>query len=67
MIDYDTLPFSVAESNEQLDRLIRDFDIEKYIENLDIFMGKYGVHEDGHASERAAKFIMGLLESKGSK
>lgn len=67
LIDYDTLPFPVAESNEQLHRLIEDFDIEKYIENLDFFMEKYGVHEDGHASERAAKFVMGLLEGQGSK
>lgn len=64
LIDYDSLPFPVAESNEQLQMIIRDFDMEKYEENLEAFMDRYGIHEDGHASERAAKFIIGLLESQ---
>lgn len=67
LIDYDTLPFPVAESNEQLHWEIRNFDMEKYKENLDTFMEEYGVHEDGHASERAAKFIAGLLESQDDR
>lgn len=61
LIDYDTLPFPVAESNEMLHREIRDFNMEKYKEELNIFLDRYGVHEDGHASDRAAKFIEGLL------
>ena len=28
------------------------------------FLDKHGVHEDGHASERAVDFILGLLDSK---
>lgn len=36
--------------------------IEKYQEGVNTFLEEYGVHEDGHASERAAAFIMGLLK-----
>lgn len=62
LIDYDTLPFPIAETNEELAENIRNFDQKKYEENVDAFMDKYGVHEDGHASERAADFIIKLIE-----
>jgi CDP-glycerol glycerophosphotransferase (TagB/SpsB family) len=66
LIDYDTLPFPIAESNEDLAEAIRKFSMEKYIQEMDAFMEKYGVHEDGHAGERAAKFILDLLDGKRS-
>lgn len=62
LIDYDTLPFPIAESNEDLANSIENFDREAYVEKVDRFMEKYGVHEDGHASERAAKFISDLVD-----
>lgn len=64
LIDYDTLPFPIAESNEELAQNILQFNKEEYDENLRIFFEKYGVHEDGHASERAADFIIKLLEKQ---
>jgi CDP-glycerol glycerophosphotransferase (TagB/SpsB family) len=64
LIDYDTLPFPIAESNEELLRNIENFDQAEYEKKLDAFMEKYGVHEDGHASERAAKFISGLIDKR---
>ena len=64
LIDYDSLPFPIAESNEDLIRNIIRFDEREYVEKIDAFMGKYGINEDGHASERAAQFIMDLLEKK---
>ena len=64
LIEYDTLPFSIAETDEELSNNIAAFDNEKYINDIDNFMKKYGVHEDGHASERAAKFISDLLDGK---
>ena len=63
LIDYDTLPFPIAETNDELVKNIAEFDNEKYISNVDAFMEKYGVHEDGHASERAAKFISALIDN----
>jgi CDP-glycerol glycerophosphotransferase (TagB/SpsB family) len=62
LIDYDTLPFPIAESNEELARNIENFNQAEYEKKLDAFMEKYGVHEDGHASERAAEFISGLID-----
>ena len=62
LIDYGSLPFLTAETNEQLVQNIESFDQTGYERSLESFMDKYGVHEDGHASERAVKFIMGLLE-----
>ena len=64
MIDYNTLPFPIAESNEQLAKNIRRFAQGKYEHGLDTFFEKYGVHEDGHAGERAAKFISDLIDKQ---
>lgn len=61
LIDYETLPFSIAETFEEMTDNIEDFDLEEYKRNVSEFLDRYGVHEDGHASERAAKFIMELI------
>ncbi len=61
LIDYDSLPFPIAETNEELMRNITAFDEKAYERNVKGFMDKYGVHEDGHASERAADFIINLI------
>ena len=61
LIDYDSLPFPIAESNEELIRNIETFDKEVYEQNVTAFLDKYEVHEDGHASERAAQFISSLI------
>lgn len=62
LIDYDTLPFPIAESNEELAYNIESFKQDKYVSKVDEFMEKYGVHEDGHASERVARFILDLID-----
>ena len=67
LIPYDTLPFLIAETNEELAHNIENFDYEKYVRDVDAFMDKYGVHEDGHASERAARFILDLMDGKVHK
>ena len=64
LVDYDTLPFPQASSNEELARNIESFDEEKYVRDVDAFLDKYGVHEDGHAGERAARFILDLIDGK---
>lgn len=61
LIDYDTLPFPIAESNEELIKNIEKFEQNEYEQEIDKFMNKYGVNEDGHASERAAQFISRLV------
>ncbi len=61
LMDYDSLPFQIAESNEELRQNILTFREKDYEERLNKFLEKYGVSEDGHASERAAQFIAGLI------
>lgn len=66
LIDYDTLPFPIAESNEELMKNIVNFNESNYRQDLQRFFDKYDVHEDGHASERAAVFISALMDNKES-
>lgn len=61
LIDYRELPFDIAESTEQLCENILNFNESAYVKRLDVFFEKYGIHEDGHASERVAKFVLELL------
>lgn len=62
LIDYDSLPFPIAEDNEALLRNVEEFDYEIYRKNVDAFLKRYGVCEDGNASVRAAEFINTLVK-----
>lgn len=61
LIDYNALPFPRAESNEELIEIVKRFDLKRYEESVTEFLNRYGVHEDGNASKRAAEFILSLL------
>lgn len=56
--DMRKLPFPVALDNDELIRNILQFDEEKYKKQLDAFIRKTGIFEDGHASERVVRLIM---------
>ncbi len=60
-INYNELPFSIAESTKQLSDNISNFDSNKYNNKLKKFFDSYDVHEDGKASLRAAEFINSLI------
>lgn len=62
LIDYETLPFPIAESNIELEERIRQFDREAYTKRVEEFLRTHGVNEDGHASERVAKAIVQLIQ-----
>ena len=64
LIEYESLPFTIAETNEELEHDIAGFAPEEYETRVENFFRKYGVCEDGHASERAAQFIVDLLLGK---
>lgn len=64
LIDIHELPFPVAEDNEQLSRHIKEFDKKEYDIKVEQFLNRYGVHEDGQASLRAARFIEGLINGR---
>ena len=61
LLDYEALPFPIAETDEELVHNIMDFDKSTYESQVTTFLDQYGVREDGHASERAAEFILGLF------
>lgn len=61
LLDYKTLPFPIAGTNEELVQHIMDFDKVLYESQVTAFLDKYEVREDGHASERAAEFILDLF------
>ena len=57
-------PFPGAESNEQLTQAICSFDETAYRERVTAFLRDKGVVDDGHASERVADIIEGILDGK---
>ena len=61
LIEYETLPFAIAQTSEQLCDNILSYDEEAYRKRVDEFLEQYGVHEDGRASERVAGFIAELI------
>lgn len=64
LIEYDSLPFPAARTEEQLWKSIQDFEETSYQREVSVFLEKYGVHEDGHAAQRAVEFIQGLLHGQ---
>ncbi len=64
LIPYDELPFPIAVSTKELRCLIQNFDEKDYKVAVSKFFNKHGVHEDGHASERAARAMMRIMRGK---
>ncbi len=62
LIDLESLPFPISKTNDELIGTIDGFDLSAYRDRVDHFLEDHGVSEDGHASERAADFILGLLK-----
>lgn len=62
LLDYYSLPFSISKSNDELEKAIYHYDENKYRKDVESFLNKYGVHEDGCASKRAADYIIALLD-----
>lgn len=66
LIEYHELPFPIAESNDELVQRIAEFDPPEYEKRVTAFLAHYGVHEDGHASERTARYMINLLRGQKS-
>ncbi len=61
LIEYDTLPFPISETQDELLNEISDFDLVEYMGKVKSFLAYYGVNEDGNASKRAAEFILEIM------
>ena len=57
-------PFPLATDNDSAAAAIEDFDTEKYRDEVGAFLKDKGCVDDGHASEKAAAVILGLLRDE---
>ena len=60
----DRLPFPMAHSNEELCALITEFDERAQQKRWSAFTEENGFCEDGHASERCARWILDKLKGQ---
>ena len=58
----ESTPFPVATDNIELIENIRNFDYEKYKQEVEIFLQEKGCMEDGHASERVVDLIERIIK-----
>lgn len=61
---FEDLPYPFSENNDQLEQNILQFDRKLYQNQLNNFFKGLGVVEDGHATERVAKIIESVINSK---
>ena len=62
-LDYDSLPFPISYTNEELIKNIQEFDDVAYRERVSRFLEEIGNVEDGKASERIAECIVHFLRT----
>lgn len=56
--DLDDLPFETAETKEELNLKVYNFDFQSYNQKLNQFLDEIGSFDDGHACERVLKEIV---------
>ena len=66
-LDYDSLPFPISYTNEELIKNIQKFDDAAYRERVLRFLEEIGNVEDGKASERIAQCIVHFIETGEKK
>lgn len=49
--DLEELPFPIAKNNEELLKNIEEYDYTKYVDKLNVFLGRLGIKEKGIASK----------------
>ena len=64
---FDEMPFPIARSNEELEKLISSFEPAVYQAGVEAFHQRLGVRETGHAAELAAKHILAHLRREPSQ
>lgn len=62
LIKYNETPFSISTNNDELENTINNFNYENYVSEVNKFYNDFGVKEDGHASEKVAKYILDKME-----
>ena len=64
MWDMNALPFPFSESNEELESNILKFHEDNYRKDINDFLQKHKVLEDGQASKRVAEVIVSFMENR---
>jgi CDP-glycerol glycerophosphotransferase len=62
-VKMDELPFSVARTNDELEQNILNFDRRAYLERLHNVYEKYGLCENGTASEKIVSMMCEKMKS----
>lgn len=60
----ESTPFPIATNNNELIENIKNFDYEKYKNEVELFLQEKGCIEDGHASERIVNIIEQIVGQK---
>ena len=61
---FDEYPFPFATDNDELETVVKGFDENEYLENLDAFFKKLGAVTEYGASDRVADIVLEYLKSK---
>lgn len=56
-IPMDKLPYRKAHSNDELEKAIETFDMDKYVREVNAFMDSMGNYDTGDASEKVAQYL----------
>lgn len=62
--DFRSLPFPIAESDEELLNIISNFDYDNYLEKLNEFDSIVNFYEDGNASKRVCERIIEVIHNE---
>lgn len=65
--DLDDLPFPLAQTNDELLDNIRNFSMSSYQQGLETLRSKFGIKEEGHASEAVAQQILRVIGETNEK
>ncbi|MBD5401522.1 CDP-glycerol--poly(glycerophosphate) glycerophosphotransferase [bacterium] len=60
----ESTPFPVAVDNNDLEEKIKNFDLEKYQQQVEDFLKDKGCMEDGHAAERVVDLIEQIMKEE---
>ena len=59
----DRLPFDLSVDNNELEKNILNFNLEKYLNKLNTFWSSVGMIRSGKSSNRCAEYILQYLKS----
>lgn len=62
--NFDELPFPIAKNEEELDKILNNFNLENYLDNINNFKKKIGLYECGKASIIISKKIKEVIENE---